>query len=357
MRIQNNVSLKRFNTYKVDVKAKYFVRIKDVEEIKALIKKYEYKSSKDVMVLGGGSNTLFTKNFDGMIIKNEILGRKIFKEDAKSMLIEFGAGEIWDDVVKYCVNKNLGGIENMAYIPGTIGGAATGNIAAYDQNLETVFHSLIAINKKIGVLKKFLKKDCGFGYRDSLFKKENNVWIITNVILKLNKNPILDVNYYEKGLAKTSIQAELELIAKPPYKLIDVYNAVVSLRKKRIPSEKEFPNVGSFFRNPIISKAKYLKIKKEIPNLQFYPVEQLRYISNDKIYSTKVKVGYGQLIDQGLGLKGFKRGNVGIHQKHAAFIYSNGKATGQQILKFSQFIKNEIYKKYKIKLEAEVKIY
>jgi len=356
VKIENNKQLKKLNTFGVGAGAKYFATVKNVNELKQVLQSRQFNQSKKYMVLGGGSNVLFVKDYDGFLIKNKIKSIKVVKKTKAYTYIKFGAGEIWDNCVKYAVDLGVGGIENMAYIPGTIGGAAVQNIAAYNQNIEDAFYNLVAINRKNLVEKKFNKKDCDFTYRNSRFKKHTNNWIVVSVTLKLKNNPTVDANYYEKGLNKTSVQSELELIAKPPYKVGDIYKAVTSLRKKRIPEVKVFPNPGSFFRNPIISKTKYLKIKNNIPNLQFYPTKKLKYVDNTKIEREKVKVSYGQLIDLGLGLKGYIKGNVGIHPKHAAFIYTNGRASGKEVYKFSKWVKGEIYKKYKIKLQEEVKI-
>lgn len=357
MKIEKNFSLKNFNTYKINCVCKYFCTIETVNQLKQVIQCKEFKECKKHLVLGGGSNLLLIpKKYNGIVIYLKIKKRKIIKQTNTKVYIEFGAGENWNNAVKYCTKNNFGGIENLAYIPGTVGGAAVQNIAAYDQNLEDCFYKLTAVNYKTLETKTFSKKECNFEYRSSIFKSDLNKWVVTHVILVLNKNNKLDTKYFETGLNKTNVQQELEQIAKPPYTIFDMYKAIVSLRKKRIPEDKKFPNCGSFFKNPVVTKHKYLKIKKDIPNLQFYPTGKVKYVSNKKIKEGKVKISCGQLFDLGLNLRGRAFGNVTINEKNAAFIVNNGKATGAEIKKFSEYLKQQVYDKYKIKLEEEVRI-
>lgn len=357
MTIYKNHPLKKHNTLAVEAKCSYYCEVKSAKELAQLLQNEKFKKCKKHLILGGGSNLLLATNkYTGFVIKNKIKGIEKINETKNKVYYSFGAGESWDKIVYFTAQKNLGGIENLAYIPGTVGGAVVQNIAAYDQNLQDTFYSLIAINKNTLKTKTFYKPDCKFKYRESFFKTTRNPWIVTNVTLALNKNAKLDLKYFEMGLNKTSLQTELEQIAKPPYSVIDMYKAVASLRQKRIPSEKQFPNPGSFFKNPVITKQKYLRIKEEILDLQFYPAGKVKYVDNTKITSTKVKISYGQLFDLGLNLRGFKKGNVGIHPNIASFIYSNGKASGQEILQFSKQLKQQMYEKYKIELEEEVRI-
>jgi UDP-N-acetylmuramate dehydrogenase len=313
MEILENYDLKHLNTFGINAKARFFVEIKQEEELKELIKNSIFTENKKFF-LGGGSNILITKDFDGIVVKISILGKKILEEDEKSVLLEVSAGENWHDLVTYAVNNNWGGIENLAFIPGTVGGAPVQNIAAYGGNFSDTFDSLYALNIENGEIKKFSKEECHFGYRDSVFKKElRGIYVILRVLIRLSKNPQIETSYYQMGITRDSIKDELQKNTKPPYSIKDVYNAVVGIRTRKLPDPSKIPTVGSFFLNIVVTKDKYEELKKKDPELQCYPPDDLHYENLDISNLKKedfVKVATGRLL-QDLGWLGKWIGNVG----------------------------------------------
>lgn len=358
MEIYSNYSLKDLNTFKIDVSAKYYAKANSIDQLKQILASEEFNSSANHLILGGGSNILFTQDFDGFVISIEIKGIKLIDEDADSVVLEVGAGEDWDGFVKYTCEKEYDGIENMAAIPGTVGAAPVQNIAAYGHNQEDVFESLEAVELSTGTSKTFQKKNCKFEYRDSIFKNElKDKFAVVAVRYRLKKSFKPNTSYYEIHLRKESpIEVELKEWAKEPYKPIDVYNAVHRVRARRLPDYKKFPNSGSFFKNPVISKEKLGELQSKVDDLQFYPAEKLEY---DDMQSHKedeyVKVALGRLVDE-LGWRGKVIGNVGSHEKQALFLYTNGNATGKEVLELSKKIQQDVYENYGIKIHPEVRI-
>ena len=358
MWILENHDLSGLNTFGIKAKAKFFVEIKKEEELKELFTSPVFIKNKKFF-LGGGSNILFTKDFDGIVVKISILGKKIVKEDDKNILLEVSAGENWHDLVTYTVNNNWGGIENLALVPGTVGAAPVQNIACYGQNFSEVFESLDAFNVETGDIETFDSARCKFGYRDSIFKKElKNKYIIIKVRINLSKNPNIETSYYQIGIRRDSIQEELEKIANKPYTIKDVYNAVVNIRKRKLPNPAKTPTVGSFFLNSIVSRKKYEELKKEVSELQCYPPDQLYYKNLDSPSlqgEDFVKIATGRLLQE-LGWLGKWIGNVGIHDKHALVIVTNGKATGEEVINFAEMVKKSYFEHYGMKLETEVNL-
>lgn len=361
MKVYMNYSLKKENTFHLDVKAKYFAIIKNINQLKVLIENDSYKKLKK-LIIGQGANILFTKDFDGLVIKNKIDGIKILEENSNHVLIEVGSGENWHEFVMYAVDHNYGGVENLALIPGTVGAAPVQNIAAYGQNMSDVFDSLVAVDTTTGYVKKFEKEECDFKYRDSYFKSTNGQkYYVTTVIFKLSKNYKIDTSYFETGhtyKTKGSLEQELENIATKPYSLKDISNAVINIRIKKLPSIKKFGNAGSFFKNPVITKEKYIELLKSDPDLQCYPVDKLTYPKLDDpclTHDDYVKIPGGRLLDN-LGWKGKRRGNVGTYKYQAMAIVNYGKAKPSDIVSFYHKMQDDVYKHYGIKLEPEVNI-
>lgn len=357
MDIQKNVSLKKYNTFGIDVTAKYFVEIKSESDIKDLLDAKEL-AKQDILVLGDGANILFTKNFPGLVIKMSMKGRRIIKENDE-VVLEVSAGESWHELVMYAVEKGWGGIENLVFIPGTVGAAPVQNIAAYGQNFEDVFISLKALNLLTRKEELFEKKDCEFAYRTSRFKgRDRNKYLITAVTIKLSKEPIINTSYFETGktYAKAgSLEQELASIATPPYSVKDVANAVMNIRKKKLPDPAEIGTAGSFFKNPVITRSDYEKLKSIDPDLQCYPVDKLSYPKLDDpslTHDDYVKVPAGRLLDN-LGWKGKRIGNVGTYPNQALAVVNYG-AQASEVLEFTKAMQADIYKHYKIKLEPEV---
>lgn len=358
MKIHSDYNLIELNTLRIKARAKFFVEVESEADLKELFLLSEFKDNKKFF-LGSGSNVLFTKDFDGMVVKVSILGRKIIEENDKTILLEVGAGENWHDLVTYVVNNNWGGIENLAFIPGTVGAAPVQNIAAYGENFSDVFESLDAFNVETGEVENFDKVQCKFGYRESIFKKElKGKYIILRVRFRLSKNPQIETSYYQIGITHDSIKEELQKISKPPYKILDVYQAVINIRSRKLPDPAKIPNVGSFFLNSVVSRKKYEELKKQVPELQCYPPDKLYYKNLDDPNLQKedfVKVATGRLL-QNLGWLGKWMGNVGIHDKHALIVVTNGKADGEEVLNFSEIIKKSYFDHYGIKLETEVNL-
>ena len=337
MKVVKNISLKNLNTFGVDVKSKYFVEIHSEEELKQILNSEEY-SNQQKLILGGGSNILFTKDFDGLVIKNSISGIEILDEDNKTVIVEAGAGVIWDELVKYCVDNNFGGIENLSYIPGTVGAAPIQNLGAYGQELEETFYELNGIYIDSCKTKKFNKSECSFSYRNSIFKNElKNKFIITSVRLKLNKNHNVNLSY-------NPVKEEVEKrnIKHPTIK--NVRDIVIDIRKSKLPDPVEIGNAGSFFKNPVITKERFKVFKEEFPDLNHFLVDD-----------DNVKIPAAWLIEK-CGWKGKRIGETGTHKMQPLVIVNYGNASGKEIYKISTMIKNVVKTTFDITLENEVNI-
>lgn len=357
MDFKENASLRDYNTFRVNVKARFFADNANENDILEIINNPRFRNI-PWLVLGGGSNILFTKDFDGLVIKPAVLGKRIVKEDSNTVVLEVGAGENWHELVTYAVNNNWGGIENLALIPGTVGAAPVQNIAAYGQNFSDAFESLEALNLESGELERFNFDACKFTYRDSVFKRSNGKYLVLRVALKLSKKPELETSYYQIGISHNSIKGELEKIASKPYTIKDVYNAVINIRSKKLPNPAQIPNAGSLFLNPTVSREKYETLKKTDPELQCYSVEQLYYKDQNELTLSKesfVKVAAGRMLEK-LGWLGKWHGNCGVHDKHALIIVTNGKASGKEILDFSDEIRKDLFKNYGIEVKSEINI-
>tara|TARA_B110000495_G_C22987084_1_gene580830 strand:+ start:196 stop:1209 length:1014 start_codon:yes stop_codon:yes gene_type:complete len=336
MKLQTNISLKPYNTFGIDVQAKFFTEVKHVADIDAIRKQAIFNQPK--LILSGGSNILFTKHYDGLVIKNSIKGIGIVKETDTGIYIKVNAGENWHEFVQICVENNWGGVENLSLIPGQVGTSPMQNIGAYGVEIKDVFHSLEAYNIKSGQIDTYLHTACEFGYRESIFKKTlKGQYIITSVIFKLTKKPAVNVSYGD-------IEQVLEeqKISSPTIK--DVSNAIISIRESKLPNPKEIGNAGSFFKNPMITKSHFKKLQKDYPNIVSYPIS-----------NTTVKVPAGWLIDNG-GWKGKTFGNYGVHKNQALVLVNYDNAKGKDIFNLAQDIQTDILKKYEICLDMEVNV-
>jgi UDP-N-acetylmuramate dehydrogenase len=337
MYLKKNHSLKNLNTFGVDFKAKYFVEALSENELKEFLSDEKFMTESK-LILGGGSNILFTRDFEGVIIKVLISRINILEENAESVLIESGSGVIWDDLVKFCVDRNFSGIENLTLIPGTVGAAPIQNIGAYGQELADTFVSLQGVFVKTGEQKTFIKNECKFSYRFSIFKKDlKNEFIITSVRLRLSNKPQVNTSY--KTLSKYLSEKR---IVNPTIK--DVSNAVAEIRRSKLPDPTKIGNAGSFFKNPEVSEENFNKLNNDYPEIISFPSE-----------SGQVKVSAGWLIEKS-GWKGKRVGDVGTSTDHALVICNFGNAAGSEILEFAMHIKDEVANKFGIKLEEEVNI-
>jgi UDP-N-acetylmuramate dehydrogenase len=337
MKILNDHSLQDLNTFKINVKAKYFAEIVSIQELLELLADNNFRNEKK-FVLGGGSNILFTKNFNGLVIKNSIPGVKVIEENNDSVLIQAGAGVNWDDLVQFCVDKNYGGIENLSFIPGRVGAAPIQNIGAYGQELSDTFQLLEAVSINSRELKNFDKDDCRFAYRTSIFKEElKNEFILTSVKLKLHKNPAVKTDYGE-----IRQYLEKEKISSPT--INDIRKIIILIRKSKLPDPIVIGNAGSFFKNPVVDKKRFEIIKAEHNDVAAFKVDE-----------NSVKIAAGWLIEK-CGWKGKRVGTVGTYPKHSLIIVNHDDATGAEVFEFAMRIKEEVESKFGIILEEEVNI-
>ncbi len=338
MKIQKNISLKPFNTFGINVSTKYFAEIKHIADIDVLRRNAIFNEKK--LILGGGSNILFTQNFDGLIIKNSITGKGIIKENESAVYVKVNAGENWHQFVLLCVENNWAGIENLSLIPGNVGTSPMQNIGAYGVELKDVFHSLEAYNIKTAQIETFTHSQCQFGYRESIFKKAlKNKYIITSVVFKLSKKGKINISYgaIEKVLEEKNISS-------PTIK--DISNAIISIREAKLPDPKKIGNAGSFFKNPVINISHFEKLKKAFPNMVSYPISK-----------TKVKIPAGWLIDNA-NWKGKTYNNeFGVHKNQALVLVNYNNAKGIDIYNLAKQIQEDIFKKFEIELEMEVNIF
>lgn len=335
--LTENIDLYSFNTFALHATARYFTAIRTIDELKSLIHLPEWISHPK-FILGGGSNILLTKNYEGLVVKNEIKGISRVAEDDNHVLLKVGAGENWHDFVLYCINQGYGGIENLSLIPGTVGAAPIQNIGAYGVELKDLFCELEAVRLSDGVVDIFKHDDCQFGYRDSVFKsKFKNQYTITTVTLRLQKKPIFNTHYEALG-------SFLEKAQTKPLTLKAISDAVIQIRQSKLPDPKQIGNAGSFFKNPVISKDHFLKIKHNhstIPHFSDSP--------------DLVKIPAGWLIEQ-CGWKGMRLGEVGVYDKQALVLVNFGNGTGSAIYDLALQIQASVYDRFEIQLTPEVNI-
>jgi UDP-N-acetylmuramate dehydrogenase len=295
--------------------------------------------NENLLVLGGGSNVLFTKDFDGIILKNELEGIEIVEENESHVYIKVGAGVIWHEFVMYCVQHQFAGVENLALIPGCVGASPMQNIGAYGVELKDVFHSLEAIHIKDKNMVSLSNAECKFGYRESIFKNEfKNQFIIINVTFKLNKKAKFHIEY-------GAIKQELENKNISELSLQSVADAVINIRKSKLPDPSVLGNAGSFFKNPEVTEARFLELKKEFTQIVGYPTSHDGY-----------KIAAGWMIEF-CGWKGFRKNDVGCHDKQALVLVNYGQATGKEIFDLSEEIIQDVYQTFQIKLTREVNVY
>ncbi len=335
MIVHKNFSLRRFNTFGVEQIAREFIFLKKHSDILDAI-----QIEGQPWILGGGSNVLLTSDLDTLVLKNELYGRSILKEDDHDICIQFQSGENWHEVVRWTVQQGWGGIENLSLIPGTIGAAPIQNIGAYGVELKDVMISLQAINLTTGKLEEFSNEDCQFGYRDSIFKQVRNQgkYFIQSITLQLSKHPILNTQYadIEKKLEQKNITAPT---------IQDIHELVIEVRQQKLPEPSKLGNAGSFFKNPIISKALYEQLKSFKPTIPGYVVD-------DHL----IKVPAGWLIDQA-GWKGKREGQVGCYERQALVIVNHGGATGTAIWQFAQKVQQDVFEKIGIFIEPEINVW
>lgn len=335
MQIQENFSLRNYNTFGLDALASHFVEITTVDELTEVLSDPVWQQRRK-FILGGGSNILFTRNIEALVIHPHIRGIEKIKETDEEIWLKVGAGEVWHQFVMYCVQNNYGGVENLSLIPGTVGAAPMQNIGAYGVEIKDVIETVEAVAIQTGALRIFSKEECEFGYRESIFKKEvKDQYIITGATFVLSKRPILNVDYGDVRRTLTEMQATNPSIQ-------DVSDAIIKIRQSKLPDPALIGNAGSFFKNPEIGETQYTALKNEFPTIPGYPTGP-----------GKVKVPAGWLIEQA-GWKGYREGAIGVHEKQALVLVNYGGGTGNEIKLLSIKIQDSVEAKFGIRLSAEV---
>jgi UDP-N-acetylmuramate dehydrogenase len=336
MQIHTNFSLKKYNTFGIEAKARQFVSVQSVDELITVLN--ENPTTKK-FILGGGSNMLLTQDIDALVIHLDLKGKKIIDENDDFVWVESQGGENWHEFVIWTIDQNFGGLENLSLIPGNVGTTPIQNIGAYGVEIKDTFVLCEAIHIETQELIIFTNEKCKFGYRESIFKNEvKDEFIITSVVFKLTKKE------HKLNTSYGAIEAELEKqhISNPTLK--DVSNAVISIRQSKLPDPKELGNSGSFFKNPVILKTDFEKIQQKFPEMPHYVVSE-----------TEVKVPAGWLIEQA-GFKGKRFGDAGIHKNQALVLVNYGNATGQEILAVAKDIQATIEAAFSISIQTEVNI-
>lgn len=334
--IQEDVSLLPFNTFGLDVKARYFAEVKDLKDLKSALS-WAQKEEVDFYILGGGSNILLTGDYEGLIIKNALKGIVVKEESEQESVLEVAGGEVWHELVMYCIENGWGGIENMSLIPGTVGAAPMQNIGAYGVEIKDVFMSLKALNRHTLELQEFDKEACQFGYRESVFKKElKNQFVIVSVTIRLNKIHQVNTSY---GAINEVLNAKS--ISHPTIR--NVSDAVIEIRQSKLPDPAKIGNSGSFFKNPVISKNQYEELKSQY-DIPGYPQGE-----------HEVKVPAGWLIEQS-GWKGMRRGAIGVHDKQALVLVNYGGGQGNELYQLALDVKASVLEKFGIEINPEVNI-
>ncbi|MFI5181926.1 MAG: UDP-N-acetylmuramate dehydrogenase [Thermoanaerobaculia bacterium] len=353
-RVKERVSLRHHNTFHLDVKARYFAEVSSVPSLQALLA--DRARDERILVLGRGANILFRGDFDGLVLKPRLMGRRIVAEDSGSVVLEIGAGEDWPRLVADVVALGLGGIENLAMVPGTVGAAPVQHIACYGHNLRDVFVSLEALSLQDGSSRVLGLEECGFRYRDSVFRQSlHGRYLITGVRLRLSKKPVLNTSYVSRY---ESLEGELSKFARPPYTVSDVYRAVVRIRRRKLPDLKRVGCAGSFFKNPVVSRGEFLALRRNCPSLQFYPADQLSYPARGESSLPDepwVKIPAGWLVDE-LGWKGRRVGECGLWPKQSLNVVNYGNASPPELLDFVESVRAEVFRSYGITLENEVEV-
>lgn len=336
MQIRENISLQPFNTFGIQAHARYFAPFTTVDELKELLS-YKQQATNPRLILGGGSNILLTKDFDGLILKNEVGRIEVVQEDQEYIYVKAGAGVNWHQFVLYCIDKNYAGVENLSLIPGNCGASPMQNIGAYGVEIKDVFHELEAFHIEDQVIKTFSLEECQFGYRESVFKRQyKGQFVIISITYRLRKRPLFNTSY-------GAINQELEHMGVKELSIQAISQAVINIRTSKLPDWREVGNAGSFFKNPQVSNAKYLELKEVYPSIVGYPQGE----------GTKLAAGW--LIEQ-CGWKGYRKGDAGCYPKQALVLVNYGNATGGDVYALSEEIIQSVKDKFGVELEREVNV-
>jgi UDP-N-acetylmuramate dehydrogenase len=336
LEFKQDFHLKSHNTFGIDAKARYFVEIDSEQAFVELLNHTIYKTNKH-LIIGGGSNILMMNDFDGLVIKNSIKG--IFHSGTDgTVIVKAGAGEVWHNFVMFTIEQGWGGLENLSLIPGCVGASPMQNIGAYGVEIKDCFEVLEAIHVKTGERKIFSKEACKFGYRESVFKQaEKGNYFITQVSFRLNTLPNVNTAY-------GAIRDELVQMGVKQPKIKDVSEAVIRIRRSKLPDPNELGNAGSFFKNPEVSKADYDRLKASYEKLVAYPLENGNY-----------KLAAGWLIEN-CELKGLENGGAAVHHKQALVLVNKNRASGAEVFRLSEMVIDKVFETYKVNLEREVNV-
>jgi UDP-N-acetylmuramate dehydrogenase len=332
--IQENISLKKYNTFGIDVSARRFISITSFYELQQLL-----KTEKDFFLISGGSNMLLTKDIESLVVHIDIKGISIDRQEDTSVYLTVNAGENWHEFVVWCIAENYGGLENLSLIPGNVGTCPIQNIGAYGVEVKDTITKVEALEIETNKLVSFSNEACNFGYRNSIFKNDaRGKYILTSVSFKLTtKEHQLTTSYgaIENELANHNVKTPT---------LKNISDAVIAIRKSKLPDPNKIGNSGSFFKNPVISKTQFLELQKENPNAPNYIISE-----------TAVKVPAGWLVEQA-GFKGKRFGDAGVHKKQALVLVNYGNATGHEVFQLAEKIQKKVLKKFRISLEIEVNV-
>jgi len=335
--IRHNVNLKALNTFGISAQAKHYTELHEVAAFGDIMQTDEYQHSLR-LIIGGGSNILFTADFEGLVIRNCLKGISVVAETEEKIVVQAAAGENWHEFVQWCIAKGFGGLENLSLIPGCVGASPMQNIGAYGVEIKDVFKSLTALDLSTGQERVFTKEDCKFAYRESVFKTiYKNKYLITSVSFELTKKPVINSSY-------GAIAEELKKMGALNPGIAEVSKAVISIRQSKLPDPLVTGNAGSFFKNPEVPASHYTVLKSRFPELVAYPLE-----------SGKYKLAAGWLIEQA-GLKGYEKNGAAVHTRQALVLVNTGTATGEAVLALSTEIIEKVKIKYGVTLEREVNI-
>lgn len=336
MLIQNNINLKKFNTFHVSAYARYFADIKNTEDLLEALS-FAQQHELPFMLIGQGSNLLFKEDYAGLIIELNIKGINLVGEDEDHYFVTACCGEIWHDFVQYCLQAGYYGLENLSLIPGTVGAAPVQNIGAYGVELSSFLHELDALEIASGEVKTFSKEDCRLSYRQSIFKTAlKNRYVITSVTFKLLKQAQLNLTYpalQEALKDKTEAQLTPQLVS----------DTVCGIRRSKLPDPGQLGNAGSFFWNPLVSASEFQRLKTSHPDIVAYPHEG------------QYKLAAAWLIEQA-GWKGYRKGDIGVHKEHALVLVNYGEASGGELYELSTRIQVSVKDMFGIELQPEVRI-
>jgi UDP-N-acetylmuramate dehydrogenase len=349
MLITDNVDLKPYNTFGMEVKAKWFAPFARQEELSDLL---AFSADKPLMILGGGSNILLLENFDGLVLHNAVRGIELITEDEQYVYVRAGAGENWHSFVQYCLQRNWAGVENLSLIPGNVGASPMQNIGAYGVEIKEVFYELEAWHREENKVYTFSVNDCDFGYRESVFKRRyRDQFVILNVTFRLNKHPKFHTEY-------GAIREELDKMGVRELSIQAISEAVIRIRSSKLPDPAKIGNAGSFFKNPTVAASIFETLRAEFPGIPGYPVGDENSgagASEGSSGTGSIKLAAGWLIEQ-CGWKGVRRGDAGCHDRQALVLVNYGHASGRQIYDLSEEILQSVKARFGVELEREVNI-